>query len=381
MNEEYGILWTDSFLKKNHGLNKQNTTLNSDKSKHIGLSKTLETLSINNVSNQKLQNIDIAKLEDSNNTQNQMYFISRDPKYVQVENDSLQSSNEKNISYIRNEEYFKNETECNDNNMTSQYFNNIKKVRNKKQKCMKQNLSEKLKKKLKKCSQHLKIQKSIIRQPISIKKSKLLKIKLNPKKLFLESGANESWIRMKQAFSNDSFSDLDITAQAPITMKSSLWLNKHCNSIEQNSTKLNYNHWDNSNTFSENSSLEISNIVQTFNADESEKYNVPSISSMNSQILSEDSFSLLNLTNSSQQFNLIKREYMKASIDSCDDSNYENDENQNKVPKLFNNIQFIETSYSILDDIIDSVSIIITIIIRYLKIFNNAYHHIYTFIT
>jgi hypothetical protein len=360
LNEDYSILWKDSFFKNDHDLNKQTITLNSDKSKQIELSNTLEIISINNVSNQKLQNIDITEMEYSNNTQNQMHFISRDPKYIQAENESLQSSNEKSyISYIRNEEYLKNETKYNDNNMTSEYFNNMKKSRNKKRKYMKKNLDEKLKKNFKKYSHNLSVQKSI-----RIKIHKLNKIKRKTKKSFLESSANESWIRIKQAFSNDSFSELDKIALTPVTMKSSLWLNKHCNTIEQNSTKLNYNHWENSITFSENSSLEVSNIVQTFNVDESKKYNVPSISSMNSQILSENSFSLLNLTNSSQQLNSIKQEYMKASIDSCNDNNYENYENQNQVPKLFGNIQFIETSYSISDDTIAMVSIIITIIVR-----------------
>lgn len=369
IDDEYSILWTESFFKRNIS-----NIQNSNESKQI--SKTLRTLSINNNidSHQTSENIDIAKMEYSNNTQDQMYFISRDPKYVPAENESLQTDMN-NLSFIRNKDYRKDKTKVNDNNITSEYFNNIKKEKRRKRKCTKQNLSEKLQSNYKKSSKYLKnnlSQKSNKSPSINIKMRKVIKIEHNTKKSYFESRANESWTRIKQAFSNQSFSDLDKTTQTPITKKSSLWVNKHCNTIEKDSIKLNYNNtqennldnysmnvesvesqnynsWENS-KFSENSSLEVSYSVQTSNVNESNKYNTSNTSQTNSQVFSEDSFSSLNLTNSSQQLDSIQQDFMKSSVDSSDDNNYENYENHNEVPKLFNNIQFVETPYSISDD-------------------------------
>lgn len=384
INDEYSILWTDSFFKRDL-LNMQNITLNNNESKQILLSKTLGTPSVNNnnVSHQTLQNIDIAKMEYSNNTTNQMYFISRDPKCIQADNKRI-SSDEKHLSNIRNKEYLKTETKENENSITSEYFNKI----NKKRKSMKQNLSEKHEKNLNKRSKQLKnnmsIRNSIKSPSINIKKPNLIKSKQKTQKSYLESSENESWTRIKQAFSNHSLSDLDKTSQTPITMKSTLWGIKHCNSKVQDAIKLNYNstqeknikrmdiepqnynRWNNS-QFIENSSLEVSDIIQISDVDESNKYDVSSTSHINSLIFSEDSLSLLNFTSSSQQLDLIKQEFMKLSTDSCEENKYENYENQNEVPKLFNNIQFVETPYSILHNNIALVSILQ---LKYLHYYN-----------
>jgi len=91
--------------------------------------KRKNDLNIHNTSQQTLHDVDIQNTEKTdteslNCSQSQMYFISRDPKYIQTEND-ISRLDEHDLSDLWNEKSSNIKTEYTDNN-TSVYLENSK---------------------------------------------------------------------------------------------------------------------------------------------------------------------------------------------------------------------------------------------------------------
>lgn len=350
MKNEDHILSTDPFYDL-HILNMQRIMQNDIYQNNQQLSADMLEISGFDFLNTS-QNTNITK--DSNNTLESIYYSSRDFKYIQTE--SVNSKSE--INYLSNTNKISLRTETKDNtnnNISSVYFNDLKKIKNIENKyenssnssqdknsilVSKQNLSKKLKNN--ESCKHLN-QNSLIK--------KLKRIERNNELTHLESSMSsisESWARLKLSFSDISFSDLDKSIETPIKMKNSRWTNK----IEQNSIKLECNDsWeqnmnnlnmdiDSQNYSEDNISADSSpKVSNPSNQDKNNKYNMKfSTSHISSLIFSDDSILCTNsINNNSHQFDSIKQEFVKWSQDSFDASDYE--ENVNIL--LSNNINIV----------------------------------------
>lgn len=341
------------FYNSNRILNMQNTTHNNYYDNQHILSASFKISGINTLNNSQQTFYDQNNL---NGEQSQMYFISRDPaRYNDIES-VISQLNMSNLSDAWSEKSISDETEYS-NNKTSVYFHNSKKIKYKELKfknsstlnknnsssVLKQSLSEKLSKNLK--------NNSLIRKPILSTSNIKISMLENSKQSYskMSTSGSQTWI--KQIFSDISFSDLDKTAQSPITMKI---LYSPNNKIEHDSIKLEFNDtWEKDmhsmnielqdytngeSKFSANSSTQVLNLS---NRDTSNESHTSSFTCT----FSDDS---IEFTNNSHQLDSIKHNFKNMSQDSYEEKSIlQTNKNMNT---LFHNIQFEEMSYSISQD-------------------------------
>lgn len=194
------------------------------------------------------QNVEVT--ENTNDTQESMYFISRDPKHVREAESDISRSEINYMSNTSEEDSLGNETKYrtyeNDTGtvVTSFYFDDSKNARKNQSKfnksssrernsSLKRNLSEKVKKNT-----------SLKHSNQNNYYSPTEKLKTNERDAkptqYLQSSINVSF-RMR-SFSDNSFSDLDKSPETQITMKSRLCrMNNKSNQNEQNSIELECN--------------------------------------------------------------------------------------------------------------------------------------------
>lgn len=364
----------EGFLIDAHVINNMQSSTRNDNISHTNqqLEQSLDMFEISGFdiipsSSQKtfnnVQNTEVAK--NTNNMQELMCFISN-PKYIQAESDTSKSE----INYISNtsEDSFDNETKYHIKNdtdtvITSFYFDDSKKkeLKLKESLCQeKQNLTEKLEKNT---FEHLN-QNSLIDTP------KKTECNIKQTHLDLESSINESWLRLKQSFSINSFSELEKSVEIQI-IKSNTW-GKKSNEYKQYSMKLECN--DSWEQFMNNCNMDIEfqNIdIESQNyrnkiemsctnfsqkesnnlsgPDKNNKYNMELNRSYTSSFIFSDD-SILNSSNyfninsnQSDHLNSIKHEFMKWSEDSFDANNYVNNIFEKKDSKSNENINIVST--------------------------------------
>lgn len=365
----------NSFHEEETSINTRITTQNSSyhATKQI-ISSPLLQLSGFNVSNETSyydQNIDKTKTEYFNMDQSSIYFISRDSKCIQTENNISQPSIH-NLKDERNQKSLKKEIKDRDNNTTSIYFDNSKKIKHKKSTVKKKSKSsQRTEKKLKqnlnlgeKIKRNLEVKKLWTRNSKTFNKKnydkssprinvETPKQKTNPTApTYSEQNISESWLRIKQNFDDLSFSDIDKTTLTPLKIKSSsLWTNKFCNKIQQDSIGIELNGtWEeNVNNLSQDIQSE-KNIhrVKSFSQESDQKDTNNASNSFNASSISfsDDSVFCPNSTSNSNKLDSIKSKFINWSSDQCDANSYEKSTEKKKVNVLFNNILFKESSHS-----------------------------------
>lgn len=302
-----------------------------------------------------VQNYDLVDSKNMDDTESQMFFISRNPKHIQFPNDTL--SYENDLSNMGNEESLKSLTKGK-NFSISIYFDNLKKVECKESTFTPNKLSqeEKSTEVSKECLSE-KIKKKLSPKLEATKTHRIKKNKHKTKKFHFKSKMNKSWKRKKKFFSEFSFSDSDKTLHTSVKIKG-LWTNKCRSKIEQDSLKLecndtwikniknlsadlespNYNNTENM-MIHTNSSLKLNLSKEDKNM---KYYNESNISHKSSSIFSNDSIFLPNSNNKSPQFQSNKYKCMNESQGSCSSSYYfkENYSNNNKITVSFSKILF-----------------------------------------
>jgi len=308
------------------------------------------------------QNGDIQKLNYSNDGQSKIYFISRDPKKIQYENDTSKS-NMSSLSSVSSEESFnRKEKKINNRNITSIYFKDyLKKVefqvsdvkkpsilfKNISSTVLKQSLSEKLKKNSSLFKKSRLVSESIKSPSINIKTSNPKQAKNNTKK-----SISESWTRISETFNEISFSDFDKTSLTETIMKHNQSESMHNNEKEQDSSldhyntrKNNVNSWkmesqnnnrEEDSISSINYSPKVSNEVS--NNYEDHKIYKPSMSHSSVPTFSDTSIFLSNSSLNSDKLVSIQQQFISWSQDSSHTIDYkENYTKQNNGTVVFNN--------------------------------------------
>lgn len=353
VNEESQIWPTDSYYDKNNVLNIQNITPNnivSDNKQIETLPRTLEQsgLDILNTSQQILssQNGDISKINYSNNTQSEIHFISRDPKYCSYDNDISESDMSSLSNVYSQESYNKKENECRSTN--SVYFeNNLKKqsilIKKKKTSVvLKQSLSKKIKKNSSYLQKNSWLRKLITSPSIDTKTSNLKQIKSNTQKSILES------VDMaKKTFNDISFYDFDEISQTQKTMKHNQGKNMYHNVTEHDSISVEYSATqDSCNVESQNNNREEDSISSVNSSPKvysySENHKMYKSNKSNSSLLTFSDTSILNSTISSNKLVSIENKFINWSQDSSSLNGYKENYITHNYDNVIHNITLSE---------------------------------------
>jgi len=319
------------------------------------LNTTQQTLS-------SAQNEDIQKLNYSNNAQSEIYFISRDPKNVQYENDISKSNMSSFSNVSRKESYDRTEMKISNTNITSVYFEDyLKKVEYQvpdlkkpsnlfKEKSSAVEIKQSLREKLKKNSSLFKknrLVKELKTSPsINIKTSNPKQTKYNTQK-----STSELRTRISETFNEISFSDFDKTSHTETIIKHTQSKNEHHNEIEQDSSleyydtrEKNMNSWNmelqNNNReqdsiSSVNSSPKVSNELNNY---EDHKIYEPSMSHSSLPTFNDTSIFSSNSTLNSDKLVSIQQKFISWSQDSSNAIHYEeNNTKQKNGSVVFNN--------------------------------------------
>lgn len=379
-------------------LNTLNITQNSihhDTDQLVSKPNNLELSGFNILNNtfQKLQQtffgtekVDETKMICLTMVKNSKYFNNRNVECNQIENNISQNNITNNLNEICNEKCL--EEDMKNKIITSIYHDNKKKIKrkSKSRKILTQNLKQKPTPVLKHNLKIKKLKNNGIEKALktnfqnfnskSVNKSyTLIKTEMaqhndrhKNKNIPMQSKSNikDSWIKMKQTFSDTSFSDLDKTILTPI--KINQWTNKCRNKIEQGLVKLEYEDAQRKNKTNygdvkfenQNNTKRITDHKIICNSrdntcvlknkffpntsnlphnNKNKKY-IPSIS----YSLSDNSVFCPNSTSNFSQLDIIKQEFMNGSLDSDDVAYYEKSKENKKVNILFKNIQFKELS-------------------------------------
>lgn len=245
---------TDSYNDGDGVLNKQNIAkynILPYNKQRVTLPRKLELsgfeiLNTTQQTSSSVQNGDIQKLNYSNNTQSEIYFISRDPKHFQDEN-NISKSDIGILSHASNEDlYNMTEKKISNTNTTSVYFEDyIKKAEHQvsvlkepsilyteksNTVVIKQSLSEKLKKNSSFLKKNRLVRESKTSPSTNIKTANQKKIKY-----ITQKSSSELRTRISEIFNNISFSDFNMTSHTETIIKQNQCKNMRHNKIEQDS--------------------------------------------------------------------------------------------------------------------------------------------------
>lgn len=364
-NDGDGVLNKQNIAKYNIlPYNKQRVTL-PRKLNHRGF----EILNITQQSS-SVQNGDIQKLNYSNNTQSEIHFVSRDPKYFQYEN-NISKSDIGNLSHVSNEDlYNRTEKKISNTNTTSVYFEDYIKIEKHQISVLKepsilyteksntvvikQNLSEKLKKNSTFLKKNRLVRESKTSPLINTKTANQKKIKY-----ITQKSSSESRTRISDIFNNISFSDFNMTSHTETIIKQNQSENMRHNEIEQDSyleyydtQGKNVNSWNeelqNNREEDSISSINYSTKVSyELNNYKDHKQYEPSMFHSSLPTFSNTSICSSNSTLNSDKLVSIQQQFINWSQDSSDGIYYEEIyTRQNNGTVVFNNTHSEEIQFS-----------------------------------
>lgn len=278
MKEGNHVMSTDLFNKNHH--NGQQV---------LPSSMTLEFSGDNNLNSSFQQFCDIhdtINMRYSNNSESHMYFIGRESKIIQTENDNITQSDFNNSYGVWSAVSFEKETKDSTDN-TSVFYS----------------LSP------------------------NVNGSQLQQSGTSSKTTHSKPSTSGLWAKMKQSFSNISFSDVDSIAAISNVSRQLMYNESQIIDDWKSDTESGNSQNEDQFIFSENSLSKVSNIL------DNDDYNIASKSYSSLLSFSEDENLLPNLTYNSHQLNQEKREFMEWSQDSFNGNNYEN--NSAEYNKIF----------------------------------------------
>jgi len=371
-------LLTDSYNDGDDVLNRQNIAkykiLPYNKQK-VTLPRKLEfsEFEILNTTQQTLcsiQNGDIQKLNYSNNSQSEIYFISRDPKHFQCKS-NISKSDIGILSHVSSEDLYNRKEEINNTNTTSISFeDNIKKSEHqvsvlkepsilftKKSNTVvtKQSLSEKVKKSSSFFKKNRLLRESKTGSSIKIKAANQRKIKY-----ITQKSSSESQTSTSEIFNEISFSDFNMTSHTETILKQNQSKNMYHNEISQNlnleyydTQENNMNNWNeesqNNNreedsTSSINSSTKVPYEINNY---EDNKMYEQSIYNTSLPTFSDISIFSSNSTLNSDKLLSIQQKFISWSQDSSNAIHYEEIyTRQNNGTVVYNNTHSEEIQFT-----------------------------------